>query len=377
MCVTSRTLSCAAYQRLDQVGDAKVDKLVKFDTPDEVKAFLDTFYERGGRHLDTSRNYSPSAQGSSEPRLGAADAGSRFNIDTKILGVPGNGPFHTAAQIKSSIDASVADLKLPDGVKVDIMYLHIPDRDTPLEETCEAMNQAYQEGKFKRFGISNYTADEVEQIVAICKNKGYVAPTVYQGQYNPLVRSGEDVLFPVLRKHDIAFYAYSPAAAGVFVGNQKTAQSGSRFDSSVSGALPPYSCVRVGLTNLCATSTKWASSMQPIILSPRSQLLRITLRQWQPSTESMATRLLSGGPRTTASWIMQRVMRSSSALLALPSWPLTWTSLSKAHCRRSWWKSSTVSMASLGTRRSSTTFSIQQDYSFREIQILPVITLKL
>ncbi|KKY32050.1 putative aldo keto [Diaporthe ampelina] len=214
------------------VGDAKVDKMAKYDTPDEVKAFLDSFYDRGGRHIDTSRNYSPGAQGSSEPRLGAVEAGSRFNIDTKILGVPGNGPFHTAQQVKSSIDASIADLKLPDGVKIDIMYLHLPDRETPLEETCEAINRAYQEDKFKRFGISNYTAAEVEQIVAICKNKGYVAPTVYQGQYNPIVRSGEDTLFPVLRKHGIAFYAYSPAAAGVFIGSQKAAQSGGRFDTS-------------------------------------------------------------------------------------------------------------------------------------------------
>lgn len=204
-----------------------------------MKTFLDTFYERGGRHLDTSRNYSPSAKASSEPRLGAANAGSRFNIDTKIVGVPGNGPFHTAEKTKSSIDASVADLKLPDGAKVDIMYLHLPDRETPFEETLKAMNQAYQEGKFKRLGLSNYTADEVEKIVAICKDKGYVAPAVYQGQYNPLVRSGEDILFPVLRKHNIAFYAYSPAAAGVFVGNQKTAQSGSRFDSSVSDRTGP------------------------------------------------------------------------------------------------------------------------------------------
>ncbi|KAG8156464.1 hypothetical protein KVR01_013698 [Diaporthe batatas] len=214
------------------VGDAKADKLVKYDTPEEVKAFLDTFYERGGRHLDTSRNYSPGAPGSSEPRLAAADAGSRFNIDTKVLGIPGSGPFHTARQIKESIDASVADLKLPEGAKIDIMYLHVPDRETPFEEACGAINEAHQQGKFKRFGLSNYTSDEVEKIVAICKDKGYVVPTVYQGQYNPLVRSGEDTLFPVLRKHNIAFYAYSPAAAGVFVGNQKTAQSGSRFDSS-------------------------------------------------------------------------------------------------------------------------------------------------
>lgn len=228
-------MSFAADSQRDQVGDSKVDSLAKYDTPDEVKAFLDTFYERGGRHLDTARNYSPGARGTSEPRLGAANAGSRFSIDTKVRGIPGEGPFHTAAQVKSSIDGSVADLKLPDGAKIDIMYLHLPDRETPFEEACGAINQAYQEGKFKRFGISNYTADEVERIVAICKDKGYVAPSVYQGEYNPIVRSGEDALFPVLRKHGIAFYAYSPAAAGVFVGNQKTAQSGSRFDPSVSG----------------------------------------------------------------------------------------------------------------------------------------------
>jgi aflatoxin B1 aldehyde reductase len=58
----------------------------------------------------------------------------------------------------------------------------------------------------------NCTADEVERIVAICREKPYVAPTV---------RSGENTLFPVLRKNGIAFYAYSPAAAGVFVGSHK------------------------------------------------------------------------------------------------------------------------------------------------------------
>ncbi|POS71597.1 aflatoxin B1 aldehyde reductase member 2 [Diaporthe helianthi] len=214
------------------VGDSTVSSFAKYDTPEEVKAFLDTFYEHGGRHLDTARNYAPGAPGSSEPRLGAANAGSRFSIDTKVLGFPGDGPFYTAQQIKESIDVSVAELKLPEGTKIDTMYLHIPDRETPFEETCGAINEAYQQGKFKRFGISNYTADEVEKIVAICKEKGFIAPSVYQGQYNPLVRSGEDILFPVLRRHNIAFYAYSPAAVGVFVGNQKTAKSGSRFDSS-------------------------------------------------------------------------------------------------------------------------------------------------
>jgi aflatoxin B1 aldehyde reductase len=38
---------------------------------------------------------------------------------------------------------------------------------------------------------------------------GYVKPSVLQGQYNLLARKGEDDLLPVLRKHGIAYYAYS------------------------------------------------------------------------------------------------------------------------------------------------------------------------
>ena len=35
-------------------------------------------------------------------------------------------------------------------------YLHGPDRTTPYEDTLRTVNELYKEGKFKRFGISNY-----------------------------------------------------------------------------------------------------------------------------------------------------------------------------------------------------------------------------
>ena len=37
-------------------------------------------------------------------------------------------------------------------------YLHGPDRTTPYEVTMKAVNDLYKEGKFKRFGISNFMA---------------------------------------------------------------------------------------------------------------------------------------------------------------------------------------------------------------------------
>lgn len=88
------------------------------------------------------------------------------------------------------------------------MYLHQPDRTVPFAETYSAMNEAYRAGKFEHFGLSNFSADEVEEAVTMCKEKGWVVPTVYQGLYNAVARNGEDKLFPVLRKHGIKFYSY-------------------------------------------------------------------------------------------------------------------------------------------------------------------------
>jgi aflatoxin B1 aldehyde reductase len=177
--------------------------MANYDTQEETKAFLDTFYNRGGRNIDTARGYSPHAPGSSEQRLGLAEASKRFVIDTKVISRrPG---AHIKEMIEKSINDSLEALRVN---QVEIEYLHFPDRGTPFEETSKAMNKAYEEGKFKKFGLSNYTAEEVEKFVEICEKNGLVKPSVYQGHYNPIVRGGEEELFPVLRKHGMAFYAY-------------------------------------------------------------------------------------------------------------------------------------------------------------------------
>lgn len=186
-----------------QVGDSSASVFAKFETPEQVNSLLDVFYERGHRQLDTARAYAPGAPGTSEQRLGAVNAGERFSIDSKAQ-FEGEGA-HSKEGILQSVDVSVQDLRVP---QANIYYLHMPVRTTPLEDTLAGMNEAYQAGKFKQFGISNYNPEEVEQIVKICEEKGYVKPTVYQGQYNAIVRGGEKDLFPVLRKLKIAFYAY-------------------------------------------------------------------------------------------------------------------------------------------------------------------------
>jgi aryl-alcohol dehydrogenase-like predicted oxidoreductase len=155
-------------------------------------------HSRGYKHLDTAALYA-----GSEVRLGRAGAASRFTIDTKVhSGGPGT---HEPAKIEASIKKSLDNLQTS---SVETMYLHVPDRQTPFEDVAKAMNDAFEQGKFKKFGLSNYSAAEVQEIIEICKQKGYVKPSVFQGHYNAIVRGGEKELFPLLRKHNVAFYAY-------------------------------------------------------------------------------------------------------------------------------------------------------------------------
>jgi len=113
-------------------------------------------------------------------------------------------------------------------------YLHAPDRTTPYEVTLKAVNDLYKEGKFKRFGISNYMSWEVAEIVGICKANGYIQPTAYQGIYNAVHRGVEAELFPCLRKYGISFYEFNPLGGGLFTGRYNMiddkVEAGSRFD---------------------------------------------------------------------------------------------------------------------------------------------------
>lgn len=81
----------------------------------------------------------------------------------------------------------------------------------------DAIQELYTAGKFKRFGLSNFNAEDVRKIYDYAASKDFVLPTVYQGSYSPIARHYEKTLFPLLRELKIAFYAYSPLAGGFLV----------------------------------------------------------------------------------------------------------------------------------------------------------------
>jgi aflatoxin B1 aldehyde reductase len=108
-------------------------------------------------------------------------------METKLsprakIGLPeGTQTTHSAEHIRLGVKSSFEALQTD---KVDMWYLHAPDRSTPYEVTLEEVNNQYKAGKFKRFGISNYAAWEVAQLCEIADRHGWIKPSVYQGVYN-------------------------------------------------------------------------------------------------------------------------------------------------------------------------------------------------
>jgi len=107
---------------------------------------------------------------------------------------------------------------------VDIFYLHWPDPKTPLEQSLKRVNELHKAGKFREFGISNFSHTLLIEILSICDAKGFLKPTVYQGMYNMLTRAVEPELFPLLRQHGMRFYAYNPLAGGLLTGKYTSYQ---------------------------------------------------------------------------------------------------------------------------------------------------------
>ncbi|KAJ3525988.1 hypothetical protein NM688_g8318 [Phlebia brevispora] len=204
----------------------------------DVEAIFDVFQSHGHSEIDTARVY---CGGTAEGLIGKLDLKGRgIKVETKLypnaIRFRGKKPdseiiSHTPEDLRKYLDISLKELNVD---QLEMWYLHGPDRTTPYEVTLKTVNDLYKEGKFKRFGISNYMSWEVAEMVEICKANGYIQPTAYQGIYNAIHRKVEPELFPCLRKYGISFYAFNPLGGGFFTGRyhsiNDTVEPGSRFD---------------------------------------------------------------------------------------------------------------------------------------------------
>ncbi|KAH7921274.1 Aldo/keto reductase [Leucogyrophana mollusca] len=202
----------------------------RINTIKEAQDIVDLLVSYGQKGLDTSRCY---GNGSSEEFIGQLDLKGAF-VDTGAY--PFNPGDFGPEKLRESVELSVKALGPH---KIHTFFLQGPERATPIEVTLRTINELYKEGHFEEFGVSNYFAWEVAEMVAIAEKNNWIRPTVYQGLYNAIERRVEDELFPCLRHFGIRFNVYSPLASGVLTGKFPTetemrSVTGTRWDPKIS-----------------------------------------------------------------------------------------------------------------------------------------------
>ena len=140
------------------------DQAARITSLDDYKKSLDYLSSKNYHELDTAAVYVGGKQEAFTRDAGFKEKG--FTIASKIM--PVSSRAHAPENLKLSWDVSLEKLGV---VGTDIFYLHAPDRTVGYEETLEAVDQMYREGKFKYFGLSNYPAWEVAEIVGICERR--------------------------------------------------------------------------------------------------------------------------------------------------------------------------------------------------------------
>lgn len=101
---------------------------------------------------------------------------------------------------------------------VDLYQCHRPDPQTPIAETCRAMDDLIRQGKVLYWGVSCWPPEAITEAVAFCERYGMHPPISNQPPYNLLDRHIEEHVIPTCERHGLGQIVFSPLAQGVLTG---------------------------------------------------------------------------------------------------------------------------------------------------------------
>jgi len=118
--------------------------------------------------------------------------------------------------ILESIDKTLVRLQTE---YIDIYFCHRADPETPMIETCRAMNDIITQGKVMYWGTSEWEGYQILEAYDICLANGWHLPKTEQPQYSMLHRERvEKTVLPVTRSRGVGLVPWSPLAGGMLTG---------------------------------------------------------------------------------------------------------------------------------------------------------------
>ena len=192
---------------------------------DESHRIFDAYVEAGGNFIDTSNNYT---NGTSEKLVGAFAKADRdhFVIATKYSlseratdpNFGGNHRKNLRRSIEGSLNRLGADY-------IDLLWLHMWDAMTPVEEVMRALDDLIRVGKILYIGISDTPAWIVSQANMLAGLRGWSQFIAYQGEYSLASRTPERDLLPMTQALGMTFLAWGVLEGGELTGKYNSPSS--------------------------------------------------------------------------------------------------------------------------------------------------------
>jgi aryl-alcohol dehydrogenase (NADP+) len=205
-------------------------------TADEKTSFaiLDAFVDAGGNMVDTADVYSAWVPGhhggESETVIGRwlkrdPKKRDKIIIATKVGMLDGkliDGEYETQLHPKVIAKACDDSLRRLGIERIDLYYQHRDDPKTPLEQSLEAFQQLREEAKIRTIGLSNFSAERIDEAFGVAERLGITTPVALQPKYNLVERNPFEVeLRPVAKRHGLGVFPYYGLANGFLTGKYR------------------------------------------------------------------------------------------------------------------------------------------------------------
>ncbi len=185
---------------------------------DEAQKVYNAFRESGGNFIDTANVYT---NGTSESFLGEFVKGHRASIvlATKYTNAAaGTDPNAGGNHRKNMMQSVEASLKRLQTDYIDLYWVHIWDRITPVEEVMRGLDDLVHQGKVLHVGISDAPAWWIAQANTLASFRGWSPFVGLQIEYSLVERTVERELIPMAKALNLGVTAWSPLAGGVLTG---------------------------------------------------------------------------------------------------------------------------------------------------------------
>ncbi len=196
-------------------------------TLDERRSFavLDAYVAAGGNFIDTADSYGrrgPGGPGESERIIGRWMQ-ARGNRDELVLATKvGMAPDLSGLSPATIKQGAVSSLQRLGVERIDLYYAHKDDPQTPLEQTLGTFAELIEDGLIGHAAASNYSAERLEQALAIGEREDMASYVALQPHYNLMEReSYERELAPVCERHGLACLPYFALAQGFLTGKYR------------------------------------------------------------------------------------------------------------------------------------------------------------